>query len=103
MADQFVCQDDGRRRALSGQTTPTLNGIDYLEVASDDETLLHVFFFFNLPGSGAGSVPATGTLDKSNVLITGGATPHAVEVLHADTGPDVQRPADRPAHRGETG
>ena len=89
MADQFVCQDDGRRRALSGQTTPTLNGIDYLEVASDDETLLHVFFFFNLPGSGAGSVPATGTLDKSNVLITGGATAHVVEVLHADTGPDV--------------
>jgi hypothetical protein len=89
MADPFVCTDDGRRRALLSQAPPKLNGIDYIEVASDDETLLDVFFFFNLPGTGAGSVPAAGALDKSNVLITGGATPHRVDVLQADTAPNV--------------
>ena len=53
---------------------PTLNGIDYLEVASVDQKTLEVYFLHNLPGE-TNPVPLASppdVLTESNILIEGG-------------------------------
>jgi hypothetical protein len=61
---------------LAGQTTPTWNGIDYVEVASSDQTQLRVHFL--------NAAPVTGTLSPPAVTICGGETIGSVAVLGID-------------------
>jgi hypothetical protein len=100
MADPFVCTDDARRRALASQANPKLNGIDYIDVVSDDETQLKVHFLFTLPGRGPGAVPPAGLLDKTNVVIRGGRVPHVLAIDHVDADLNVLTVVVKPEERG---
>lgn len=62
---------------LAGQTTPTWNGIDYVEVASADQTQLRVHFLTTAPV--AGTLAAT-----EPVTVCGGETIGSVSVLPID-------------------
>lgn len=48
MAVQYRCANENRRDAL--RAASLLNGIDYLEVVSEDQKTLAVHFVHNLPG-----------------------------------------------------
>ena len=81
MEKEFHCTREGRRKAVASpkdgagnSITPTLNGIDYLEVASADQETLHVHFLHPLPGE-TNQVPPSPAppLKEGNVLIEGGA------------------------------
>jgi hypothetical protein len=69
MAVQYRCANENRRDVL--RATSLLNGIDYLEVASEDQKTLAVHFIHNLPGQTDG-IPAAPALTKQNFLIEGG-------------------------------
>ncbi len=71
MSTQYRCKNQQRRTAVLAQQR--LNGIDYLEVSSDQKTLL-VHFLHNLPGLGQEeSVPPNSPiLTEENVAIEGG-------------------------------
>lgn len=87
MSTQYYCKNE-RRRALVRNPTdaqgnpvaPFLNGIDYLEVSSDQRTLT-VFFIHNLPGQ-PGGVPSNPALalTAGNVVIEGGVRIRNVRV-----------------------
>jgi hypothetical protein len=62
---------------------PVLNGIDYLEVVSDDEKTLEVHFIHNLPGEIDG-VPASPVLDKRNLIIEGGVRVMGIKIKTLD-------------------
>jgi len=71
MDTQFRCKNKGRRKAV--QDLKTVNGIDYLEVASADQMTLKIFFIHNLPGETGAVPPAPAlALAKENFLIEGG-------------------------------
>ena len=72
---------------LAGQTTPTWNGIDYVEVASTDETKLRVHFLTTAPvvGTLAATLPVT---------ICGGEIIGSVAVLPIDESTDWSADAD---------
>ena len=55
MAAQYRCGTARRRAAVRDAAPPTVNGIDYLEVGPDQQTL-EVVFLHDLPGGG-GSLP----------------------------------------------
>jgi hypothetical protein len=61
---------------LAGQTSPTWNGLDYVEVASSDQTQLRVHF--------VNTAPVVGTLSAPVVTICGGETIGSVAVLPID-------------------
>jgi hypothetical protein len=66
---------------LAGQAAPTWNGIDYVEVASADQTQLRVHFLT--------TAPVSGTLAAANpVTICGGETIGSVAVLAIDEAHD---------------
>jgi len=72
MPSAFVCGGEGRRQAILGQAAPQqLNGIDFLEVGSDQLTL-RIRFLFGLPGTASPVPPAAPPLQSSNVMIEGG-------------------------------
>jgi hypothetical protein len=75
---QYRCGNEGRRNAV--RAAGTLNGIDYLEVASADQKTLKVFFLFPLPGEADG-VPAGPALGKDNVAIEGGERIRSIRAL----------------------
>jgi hypothetical protein len=74
MNTQYRCQTPLRRQKVIERKT--LNGIDYLEIASTDQKTLDLFFLHPLPGE-ADEIPAAPhnvpALTKDNFLITGGA------------------------------
>lgn len=79
--EPYVCSDDGRRRALLAQVPLALNAVDYLEIASDDETTLAVHFLCDLPGGGgANPVPPSPPLTAGNVRIEGGTHRHVFTI-----------------------
>ena len=79
MITQFRCDNPLRREKLIQQSA--LNGIDYLEVSSVDQTQLAVHFFHNLPGQSS-PVPPTGpALTANNVLIEGGVRIRGIQVM----------------------
>ncbi len=80
MDTQFRCQNERRRQRA--QELKTLNGIDYLEVASYDQKTLKVYFLFNLPGEINAVPPAATPLTQDNILIEGG-----VRVQNISVGP----------------
>jgi hypothetical protein len=71
MATQYRCKNRGRRDAV--EKLKTLNGIDYLEVASPDQRTLKVYFIQPLPGE-SNAIPGSPAppLTKDNLLIEGG-------------------------------
>src|SRR5882724_3526559 len=77
MTTQYRCENDNRHQ-LVGEST-TLNGIDYVEVASTDQKTLELHFLHPLPGQLNG-VPAGPALTKGNVIITGGVRVRNIRV-----------------------
>lgn len=69
MSTAYVCDDDDRRRAV--RAAGTINGIDFLEVVDDTQTVLDVTFLHPLPGE-TGAVPDAPALTAENVRISGG-------------------------------
>ncbi len=84
MAVPYDCKNEKRREAVrtarGEDGAPVLNGIDYLEVAPDQQTLI-VHFLHNLPGETeavpGGSAPA---LTPANFRIEGGVRIQALYV-----------------------
>ncbi len=91
MAVQYRCKNKWRRAAVrdtkGGDNKPVLNGIDYLEVSSEDQKEITVHFIHNLPGTdNAGTddaVPprSAPALTEGNVIITGGVRIKNVSVV----------------------
>jgi hypothetical protein len=82
MATPYFCKNERRRAAVRNTQgmdgKPLLNGLDYLEVSSDQKSLtLH--FIHNLPGQTDG-VPPMPPLTKENVVIEGGVRVQNVRV-----------------------
>ncbi|PYP83781.1 MAG: putative baseplate assembly protein [Candidatus Angelobacter sp. Gp1-AA117] len=75
MSTQYFCLNQQRRaKVLKGDTNgnPVLNGIDFLEVSSDQKTL-SVTFLFNLPGTTKPVPPSPApALTVENIVIDGG-------------------------------
>lgn len=75
MNRQYCCKNDGRRQAVKetvdSSGNPILNGIDYLEVVSEDQLTMEVHFLHDLPDQAA-PVPAGPELKKENIRIEGG-------------------------------
>lgn len=85
MTSQYRCATERRRAAVrdtvGGDGLPVLNGIDYLEVASDDQRTLALRFIHPLPGE-AGGVPAApaDALTTGNIVVEGGVRVRGIEV-----------------------
>jgi hypothetical protein len=77
MPTQYCCANENRRDAV--RATALLNGIDYLEVVTDDEKTLEVHFIHNLPGQ-TGGIPATPALTRLNFVIDGGVRMTGIQV-----------------------
>lgn len=69
MTTQFFCKNRDRWKRV--KASGTVNGIDYLEVASTDQKTLNIYFLHNLPGE-PGGIPTALPLQKENVFIEGG-------------------------------
>jgi len=91
MDSQFHCENKGRRKAVASPKdangnpiTPSLNGIDYLEVAAADQKTLRVYFLHNLPGqTNPVPPPPAPKLTKGNLLIQGGVRVKNIQVEKA--------------------
>src|SRR5512139_3750277 len=89
MTTQFFCKNEGRRRVVREQPDPKeYNGIDYLEVSTDQLTL-SVHFLHPLPGQANPVPPAQPALTKDNVVIEGGVRVTSVQVLTVTANVDV--------------
>ena len=86
MTTQYYCASQQRRSAVGKSTT--LNGIDFLEVASANQKTLAVHFLHPLPGQ-AGGVPANPELTKDNVVIDGGVRVKNIRVLSVSSAANV--------------
>lgn len=87
MDTQFRCKNKHRRVRVLGQNT--VNGIDYLEVASADQKTLNVSFLLNLPGQ-PDEVPSGGAaLTKNNVRIEGGERVRDIQVQSVSAADNV--------------
>ena len=96
MTTQYRCGSEERRRLIAGSTS--LNGIDQLTV-DPDETTLRVHFLHDLPGTGAGAVPAppASALTAANVAIDGGVRFPDIRVRTVNAvGPLLTVTVDRP-------
>ena len=85
MNTQYRCQNQRRRaevkKARNAQGLPLLNGIDYLEIGSDRQSIL-VHFIHDLPGSTRTElIPAnTESLNQQNIVISQANTPEELEI-----------------------
>jgi hypothetical protein len=77
MATQYFCGNENRRQAVREQAA--LNGFDYLEVASADQTQLDLFLVHPAPGE-PGGVPAGPALEPGNFRIEGGVRIRGIRV-----------------------
>jgi len=97
MNTHFYCKNEWRRKAVGSPKdadgnpiTPTLNGIDYLEVASVDQKTLKVYFLHNLPGQTNPVPPGPAPpLKKENIRIDGGVRIMNVQVTEASANKNV--------------
>jgi len=77
MPTQYLCNNENRRdavRTLKGSGgKPILNGMDYLEVVTDDEKTLEIHFIHPLPGETNAVPPSPAPkLTEANFVIRGG-------------------------------
>jgi hypothetical protein len=80
MAASYRCGTARRRAAVRDADPATVNGIDYLEVGPDQQTL-EVVFLHDLPGGGgAVPVPAAPALTVDQVTIDGGTRIRDIQV-----------------------
>jgi hypothetical protein len=86
MTTQYHCSTLERRSAVRQKAT--LGGIDFLEVASDDQKTLAVHFLHPLPGQ-PGGVPAAPALTAANVVIQGGVRIRNIHVVSVNSAADV--------------
>ena len=82
---------------------PVLNGMDFVEVATPEQTTLHVHFIHPLPGQPNG-VPAAPPLTAANVLIRGGVRVTEIRVVRVSSDRDlltviVDQPGDFSQYR----
>lgn len=74
MTSQYYCKNKDRWKKVKENNS--INGIDYLEIASVDQTIIDVYFLHELesemPASPPESPPANLVLSKENVFIEGG-------------------------------
>ena len=86
---QYTCRQP--RRVAEVRDQKALNGIEWLEVASDDQRTLAVHFVHPLPGGGAaGAVPPGGAaLGAANLRIEGGVRERGITVLGVAAAGDV--------------
>ncbi|HEX6608793.1 MAG TPA: putative baseplate assembly protein, partial [Chloroflexia bacterium] len=86
MATQYRCRNQARRIAvretLGGDGQPLRNGIDFLEVGADQQTL-RVHFIHNLP------VSPDPVLTRDNVRIDGGVRITGIKVTAVNSVEDV--------------
>lgn len=82
MNTQYICKNE-KRRGLVGNLA-TLNGIDYIEVASVDQKTLEVHFVNPLPIG-----PNPPALTAQNVIIEGGTRVRDIKVVSVATNNDV--------------
>src|SRR5690349_3552102 len=87
MSTQYFCKNKDRWKKVIKSTE--INGIDYLEVSSDDQKTLRLFFRHNLPGE-PGGIPVNPPLTKDNIFIEGGVRVKHIEI--ADPGGAVPFP-----------
>lgn len=85
MSTQYSCQNQQRRakilQAQDADGNPVLNGIDFLEVSSDQKTL-NVQFLFNLPGTAKAVPPSPApALTPDNVVIKGGVRTTGIKAI----------------------
>lgn len=97
METQFLCKNKGRRQAVrspkdanGNAIAPILNGIDYLEVASEDQLTLKVYFIHNLPGQ-TNQVPPLPApkLSEGNILIEGGQRVKNIKAVYVYSNDNV--------------
>ncbi len=79
MAMQFFCKNKDRWKKV--KETLGINGIDYLEVSSDDQNIVTVYFLHDLIESPANS----SFLDKANIIIEGGERVKNINVTDASS------------------
>ena len=68
------------RTNVGNDGKPVLNGMDFVEVATPEQTTLHVHFIHPLPGQSNG-VPTAPALTAANVLISGGVRVTEIRVV----------------------
>ena len=73
------------RTKVGSDGKPVLNGMDFVEVATPEQTTLHVHFIHPLPGQPNG-VPAAPPLTAANVVITGGVRVTEIRVVRVTAG-----------------
>ncbi len=78
MDTQFVCKNENRREAV--RNNPVWNGIDFLEVTSDDQKTLTVTFIHNLPGQTNPVPSGEPDLAPENIVIEGGVRIRNIKV-----------------------
>lgn len=88
MSARYACGSE-RRRAVVGAAESTLNGIDYVEVVSDDQRTLAVRFLHPLPGQAGGVPAAAPALTRANVVVEGGVRVRGVTVTGAVAAGDL--------------
>ena len=73
------------RTKVGGDGRPVLNGMDFVEVATPEQTTLHVRFIHPLPGQPNG-VPAAPPLTAANIVISGGVRVTEIRVVRVTAG-----------------
>lgn len=96
MGTQYHCKNEERRRLIlnpvdvhGAEILKTINGINYLEVASSDQRKLKVFFLLNLPGQTVPVPPLGSALTVENVVIEGGVRVRDIKVLSVSSSANV--------------
>jgi len=88
MTERYFCKSLRRRGNVrdtrNPDGSPRLNGIDYLEVLSNDQTLLELHFIHPVPHLLAGTLALT----SENFVITGGTRVQAIRVMQVDDVPE---------------
>ena len=88
MAKVYYCKNERRRQQVSG--VAGWNGIDFLEIATEDQKTIHLHFLKPVPGQ-SGAVPATtadNILTVDNFVIEGGV--RIVDVQIEEPSPGVK-------------
>ena len=96
MTTQFYCKNKDRWKKV--RDSNTINGIDYLEISSDAQTTLSLYFLHDLPGEPGGipgsppdspphSPPDDNILTKEKIFIEGGV--RVKNIIVKDIYPDV--------------